>query len=710
MGVKTRVLVTSNVLNVFFAALNLVVLLLLLAGSRPDQATTFGLIAACHLLLVLYVNRQRTIWKRVATMSLANLTVFLLGFALPEVQMVQVIFSILLIGLNFLIFNARQRMCLLAGFLVPFVHLIWISVGFLQDLALPPVQLQVYTLLIVTGAFGIATGLGVVVFKVRQIENLLRDLMGSDGQQAKKGPGHSYFSYSHIKRIKDNLDEKEGFYKLLASYSKDIILLCDSEGTITYLSPSVEKILGYEPAELIGSSISLVTGSEFSDPSESQFTSNFTVRTKDGREIWLEGNVQRICDAEGQHVQTHAVLRDITERKLAEEQLQEAKKRAEEASLAKERFLSTMTHEIRTPLNAVIGMSKILLEESPRADQLDLLKTLHYSAENLLTLINDILDFTKMSMEKIEFEEVPFKLADEVEKMAASLKFKAGEKGNVICFEASENLPLLVKGDLHRLRQVLTNLIGNAAKFTENGVIKISCQLLRTEKGKQWVRFSVADNGIGIAADKLHTIFEEFNQADPAISRKYGGTGLGLAICKAIVEQQGGRIWAESKKNEGACFYFDLPFARAQAFSEKPEGVSLLAPLGDLHVLAVDDNEINQLVLERFLKKWNVSFKQAANGQEAILAASSEHFDLVLMDLEMPLVDGYTAAREIRAESSINAETPIVALTASTRNEVEDKITAAGMNDVMMKPFNPEKLHQVLLRFSRNAKGVEQVA
>ena len=709
MGLRSRAWVTSNLINYFFGLLNLAVFGLLWLEHKTDPASCFLLMALSHFLLAMYENTKGTIWKRYATLALSNLCVFLLSFALPKAEVLQLIFFILLIGLIFLMFNGQQRLSLGLWFIIPFSQVIYVSVILLNQEGLDPFSLQVYVALVIAGAFAIATGLGTVVFKVRQIQLLLEDILNSTHLRNKKAEG---FSASEIQQIKANLSEKEEFYKLLASYSNDIILLCDSEGRINYLSPSVEKVLGYTPSDVVGKNILSFIGPLFGSLEEGQFSQDFCVKTSNGEQIWLEGNIQKIYDhKEGKHVQTHAILRDVTERKSAEVQLLIAKKNAEEASLAKERFLSTMTHEIRTPLNAVIGMSKILLDESPRKDQLDLLKTLHYSAENLLTLINDILDFSKMSVDKIQLEEIPFRLGDEVEKLVHSMKYKANEKGNMIRYETDQNLPSLVKGDLHRLKQVLTNLVGNACKFTENGAIKVSCKILKVEAGRTWIRFAVADNGIGIDEEKQQSIFEEFNQADATISRRYGGTGLGLAICKLIVEQMDGKIWAEGKKGEGATFFFEMPFAEAQINHRKNSlPADPLISLSPLHILTVDDNQINQLVLDRFLKKWGISFKQASNGREAIELASREKFDIILMDLEMPEVDGYTASKQIRENSGLNSETPLVALTASTISEVESRVYEAGMNDVMMKPFNPGNLHRMLERYLPATSNIHKVA
>ncbi len=710
MSIKSKVLVTSNIINYFFGSLNVLIASLLWQQGQPDPASSFMLIATTHFVMALYENTNGKLWKRYTTLCLANLFVFLLGYAFPNVVVVQVILFILLIGLIFLMFGATHRFSLAFWFAIPFSQAIYTSIAYLYTITQHTGTLLVFAVVAVAGTFAIATGLGSVVIKVRQIQLLLSDILAASHLRGKNKSEIS-FSPADIQQIKENLTEKEGFYKLLATYSKDIILLCDADERISYLSPSVEKILGRTPDEIIGKRIVSFLGILFQNMNGSNFTNDISVQTKDGKTVWLEGNVQKIFNAKGEHIQTHAILRDITERKHAEEQLQIAKKKAEDASLAKERFLSTMSHEIRTPLNAVIGMSKILMDESPRADQQDLLKTMQYSAENLLTLINDTLDFTKMSGEKIQFEEIPFRLSDEVERLVNSLKYKASEKGNLIKYETDHNLPSLVKGDLQRLKQVLTNLIGNASKFTENGLIKVSCKMLPKRGDSLMIRFAVADNGIGIDPDKHQEIFAEYSQADNTISRKYGGTGLGLTISKMIVEQQGGTIWVEGKKNEGATFFFDLPFAEANIRPGRAiRQQDPMESLSQLNVLAVDDNQINQLVLDRFLKKWGVTFKQAADGKEAIALAEREKFDVILMDLEMPVVDGYMASKAIREPGRPNCETPIIALTASSRSEVELKVLECGMTDVMMKPFNPGNLHQMLVKYGLSSKEIHNVA
>jgi len=509
---------------------------------------------------------------------------------------------------------------------------------------------------------------------------------------------------------------------MVARYSSSATIITDKFGKIEWVNEAFMNMTGYCLEDIVGktpgsflqgpeSDASVKKSMHDAVSSGSSFKGEIINYHKSGEAYWVEIQINPVFDENGNLIKFISIENDISERKAGEWALRSAKKAAEEASVAKERFLSTMTHEIRTPLNAVIGMSKILMDDGPRPDQVDLLQTLHYSAGNLLTLINDILDFSKLSTETIQFESLPFRFDEEMTNAVNSLKFKALERGNTLTYHGGPGLPSLVEGDLHRIVQVLSNLIGNATKFTENGEIKVSTKMLRHSNNKLWVRFAVSDTGIGLPKEKLQVIFEKFSQADASTSRKYGGTGLGLAICKMIVEQQGGKIWADSKTNRGSTFYFDIPLKTTTKTIKNDQHMThLLESLEEIRVLTVDDNQINQLVLDRFLKKWNVTFKQANGGKEAIDFASKEKFDVILMDLEMPVIDGYMASSEIKACSNYNSDTPIIALTASTRGEVEGRVLEAGMSDVMMKPFNPNHLHQMLMDYTMPIRTLHHVA
>ena len=393
---------------------------------------------------------------------------------------------------------------------------------------------------------------------------------------------------------------------------------------------------------------------------------------------------------------------DITERKRVEIELLRAKEEAEQSMKAKEMFLSTMSHEIRTPMNAVIGMT-YLLQENAKPEQVENLETLQFSAQNLLVLINDILDFSKIESGKVVFEKTDFSLSELIGGVKNSLKFRAEEKGIRLTTYLDSELPNLVAGDPVRLSQILTNLISNAIKFTEQGSVTVEVAVDRIEPATVSVDFSVTDTGIGIPADMLNQIFESFTQASSDTTRKFGGTGLGLTITKRLLELQNSEIQVESTVDAGSRFYFRLCFGRSENQATTARLVNLVEPesLRGIRVLLVEDNAANQLIATKFLNKWGISPDYATNGQIAVEKVQSTVYDLVLMDLQMPEMDGYQATVAIRTLAGSNyQQLPIIALTASAMAEVRDKVEAVGMNGYLTKPFNPQDLYAKIVKYA----------
>lgn len=395
------------------------------------------------------------------------------------------------------------------------------------------------------------------------------------------------------------------------------------------------------------------------------------------------------------------VMSDITQRKQVEEELLNAKIQAEEAGKAKEQFLSTMSHEIRTPMNAVIGMTNLLLQESPKSEQIDNLEALKYSAETLLTLLNDILDFSKIEAGKIELAKVVFNLKSIAEGLKNSFYQLAKNKGIDLIAEIDKQIPQNLIGDPIRINQVLTNLIGNALKFTEKGKVIISLKLEKDQKKSSTIQFSISDTGIGIHKDKQGIIFKEFTQANADTTRKYGGTGLGLAISQRLVRVLGGVIKVISKPGQGSTFYFslqlpktDIPIVEQQPLVSSTTDVEFTK---SYKILIVEDNEINKIIAEKFLTKWGFEVDHAENGQVAIEKHQNGNFDLILMDLEMPVMSGYEATLAIREMSDAKKRSiPIIALTASAMLDIQKKIYSLGMNDFILKPFVPNELRKKL--------------
>jgi len=374
--------------------------------------------------------------------------------------------------------------------------------------------------------------------------------------------------------------------------------------------------------------------------------------------------------------------------------LEEANKEAERASKAKAAFLSTMSHEIRTPLNAIIGMTHMLMDGQTPKDQLEQLRITNFSAKTLLSLVNDILDFSKIDAGKIIFESISFHLRNLLLEINESLKINADGKRLPLVLEIEKEVPDFVLGDPVRLTQILTNLIGNAIKFTETGEVRLVVAVVNKGGQDMELSFTVKDTGIGIPKEKHETIFKRFQQADSGTTRNYGGTGLGLAITKQLVELQQGRIEVESAVGKGSKFTVFLGFGRSQDTEpDKEQQLKNQSKLQGYKVLLVEDNLINQKVACNFLRKWEMYYEVANNGQEALKLVSDNEYDLILMDIQMPIMDGFEATRRIRKMTDARKRAiPIVALTASAPLEVREKIFAAGVSEYVIKPFNPSEL------------------
>lgn len=381
--------------------------------------------------------------------------------------------------------------------------------------------------------------------------------------------------------------------------------------------------------------------------------------------------------------------------------LQKAKQDAEQGLKAKTEFLSTMSHEIRTPLNSVVGMSHILLKTQPRQDQQQHLEVLLFSANNLLSIVNDILDFSKIEAGKISFESIETDIRYIVKNITGGLNSEAEKKRIQLISNVDERLQQKVLTDSTRLTQVLNNLVHNAIKFTEKGTVKISVELVNQSKNTIELRFSVQDTGIGIAIDKQKLIFEQFTQADSSTSRSFGGTGLGLTICKRILELQGSILKLESEVGVGSRFYFEQTFTTGTTETAVTQQLTTALPkeedkpLTGIHILLAEDNLMNVLVARTFLERWGAVITVAHNGAEAlVLLEQPIAYKLILMDMHMPIMDGYTATKKIREKG---IQIPIIALTASLPKDVENQIIETGINDIVVKPFEPDELYRKVL-------------
>lgn len=384
-------------------------------------------------------------------------------------------------------------------------------------------------------------------------------------------------------------------------------------------------------------------------------------------------------------------------------ELEKVIEKAEKSAQAKSEFLSIMSHEIRTPLNAVIGMGNLLMMGNPRPDQKDNLDILKFSANNLLALVNDVLDFNKIEAGKVVFENIKFKIPDLMQNVCGGLRLKAEEKE--LEFRVSIDASLknkIVIGDPTRLTQIIFNLISNAIKFTPSGSVWVNVKCVEDRHNIVNVNFSVKDTGIGIEKESLATIFEPFTQESISTTRQYGGTGLGLAIVKRLLELQGLHMEVQSTLGEGSEFSFDMEFPVSTEVAPAPEendqAVSAAAPvdsISQLRVLIAEDNMVNVMLMKKLFSKWGITPTIAENGERAIEMVQYGNFDIILMDLQMPVLNGFDAATEIRKmRDPRKANIPIIALTASALFDIKERVFNSGMNDYVSKPFKPDELKE----------------
>ena len=436
------------------------------------------------------------------------------------------------------------------------------------------------------------------------------------------------------------------------------------------------------------------------------FRPEYRVARGDGREVWVQGSVRPIHNEVGEAVGLLGALQNVTERKKGEQALMQAKEEAEAATRAKSAFLATMSHEIRTPLNGVLGMAQAMSGAELSDRQRERLDVIRQSGEALLAILNDVLDLSKIEAGKLELETTPFDISELARNAHSTFAATAQAKGLAFELDVTRAAQGIYVGDPVRLRQILYNLVSNALKFTDRGGVKVKV----SRRGGLLV-LTVSDTGIGVAVDKLATLFRKFEQADASMTRRFGGTGLGLAICRELTEIMGGAISATSKPGKGATFVVELPLpkSRAPRKSAAPARRAPEAPVepSALRVLAAEDNGMNQLVLKTLLSQIGIDPVMVSDGRQAVEAWARQPWDLILMDVQMPEMDGPTAAAIIRAREDAEGRprTPIVALTANVMSHQVMEYRTAGMDDFVAKPIEAGRLYEAVLAAAQRSPG-----
>ena len=421
--------------------------------------------------------------------------------------------------------------------------------------------------------------------------------------------------------------------------------------------------------------------------------------TKDMRELWVSSSLTPFV-RNGEVEKLIVIDTDITQMKMNELELMNAKYQAEKSDKVKEQFMANLSHEIRTPMNAVMGLGNLLLKTRLDAKQLKYVKGIRSSADNILSVVNEVLDFAKIEAGKVEFESIEFNLKELFSNLVQTFQFKADEKNLNLLTAIDKKIPDPIIGDSVRLNQVLLNLVSNAIKFTDNGKVNIRARLVYEADNDVTILYSVTDTGIGIPEHKLAKVFESYTQASKETTRKYGGTGLGLTIVKQIVELQNGSIDVKSKVGIGTTFSFILTFERGDDVKVDPKELvpeKKTEKVGAIRVLIADDNKLNQEVLTDHINDWDPEIKVgvADNGREAVTKLEAGHYDIILMDIQMPEMTGYEASRQIRDKLPYPKNSiPIIAVTAATTKEEQDECFRAGMNDYVVKPVDTELLFE----------------
>ena len=642
--------------------------------------------------------------------------------------------------------SEREKAAILGGlrkvaveYLDPQMHIIWVSSTMQKYLDIPVCEIKE------KHCFEIIHGIGTpcrgcTALKALQTGHsqegelitpdgrtwLSRSSPIKDAGEIVTGVVHVALDISDRKKAESALKESERLLASIISFLPDATLVIDKEGRVISWNRSMEKMTGVRAEQILGKMnyeyalpfygerrpmlIDEVRGEDhiserkhdaIKKEDDGTLVAEAYIPNLRGSEAYLLESASALYDSDGNYWGAIESIRDITERKRSEEDLQKSKERAESATRAKSEFLANMSHEIRTPMNAVIGMTGLLLDEDLTEDQREYVEIIRSSGDTLLAIINSILDLTKIEAGMIELERQPFDLHGCLEVSIDMMAAEATRKGLAMEYTFEDYIPAVVLGDPTRVNQILINLLNNAVKFTEKGKIAISVSGTAIEDSSYEIHFIVQDTGIGIPEDKMSRLFQSFSQVDASTARRYGGTGLGLAIGKKLAELMGGKMWVESKAGKGSAFHFTIQVEPLECepveIGRSASGIDIQGVLDKgLSILLAEDNLVNQIVAKKMLDKLGYRADVAANGIEVLQALERRHYDVVLMDVQMPEMDGLEATGAIRQRWPDREQPVIIAMTASALKGDREMCLAAGMNGYISKPAKIEELKAAL--------------